>query len=65
MNCTLSSVSEAGASAKMPDDFRVSITIIAPGADAYPAATFTWLLIYKTQTDKAKGQALVDFPGNT
>ena len=60
VNCTLSSVSEAAASAKMPEDFRVSITN-APGADAYPASTFTWLLIYKTQTDKAKGQALVDF----
>jgi len=62
VNCTLASVSEAAASVadKMPADFRVSITN-PPGADAYPAATFTWLLIYKTQVNKDKGQALVDF----
>ena len=28
----------------MPDDFRVSITN-APGKDAYPISSFTWLLI--------------------
>ena len=62
VNCTLASVSEAAASVadKMPADFRVSITN-PPGADAYPAATFTWLLIYKTQVNKDKGQALIDF----
>jgi phosphate transport system substrate-binding protein len=62
VNCTLASVTEAAASVanKMPADFRVSITN-PPGADAYPAATFTWLLIYKTQVNKDKGQALIDF----
>jgi phosphate transport system substrate-binding protein len=62
VNCTLASVTEAAASVadKMPADFRVSITN-PPGADAYPAATFTWLLIYKVQVNKDKGQALVDF----
>ena len=29
----------------MPADFRVSITN-APGADAYPIASFTWILLY-------------------
>ena len=62
VNCTLASVTEAASSVadKMPEDFRVSITN-PPGADAYPASTFTWLLIYKTQVNKEKGQALVDF----
>jgi phosphate transport system substrate-binding protein len=62
VNCTLASVTEAAASVanKMPADFRVSITN-APGADAYPASTFTWLLIYKVQTNKDKGQAIVGF----
>lgn len=50
----------AGAAANMPDDFRVSITD-APGADAYPISSFTWLLVYKNQSDKVKGQALVKF----
>jgi phosphate transport system substrate-binding protein len=44
----------------MPDDFRVSITD-APGADSYPISSFTWLLVYKNQTDKVKGQAIVKF----
>ncbi len=53
-------IKAAAASAKMPFDFRVSITN-APGAESYPAATYTWLLIYKSQSDKKKGQALVEF----
>jgi phosphate transport system substrate-binding protein len=50
----------AGASANMPGDFRVSITD-APGADSYPISSFTWLLVYKQQTDHAKGQAIANF----
>jgi phosphate transport system substrate-binding protein len=50
----------AGAAANMPSDFRVSITD-APGPEAYPISSFTWLLVYKTQTDKAKGEAIVKF----
>jgi phosphate transport system substrate-binding protein len=34
----------AGAAGTMPSDFRVSITN-APGPDAYPISSFTWLLI--------------------
>jgi phosphate transport system substrate-binding protein len=60
VECSLASVSAAASSAKMPHDFRVSITN-APGDDAYPASTFTWLLIYQNPPDKAKGKALVDF----
>lgn len=60
IECSEETVSEAAASAKMPFDFRVSITN-APGDKAYPASTFTWLLIYANQSDKQKGQALVKF----
>lgn len=54
------SVAAAAGSAKMPFDFRVSITN-APGAASYPAATYTWLLVYKGQPNKAKGEALLGF----
>jgi phosphate transport system substrate-binding protein len=40
----LQSVTAAGAAGTMPGDFRVSITN-APGKDAYPISSFTWLLI--------------------
>ena len=39
----------------MPADFRVSITN-APGAGAYPIASFTWLLLYENPEDKTQGQ---------
>ena len=51
----------AAASVKnMPADFRVSITN-APGKDAYPISSFTWLLIPTQSKDPAKGKILVDF----
>lgn len=52
----------AGAMAEMPPttDFRVSITNPA-GADAYPIASFTWLLLRKTYADATKAAALVRF----
>jgi phosphate transport system substrate-binding protein len=50
----------AGAAASMPSDFRVSVTN-APGDQAYPIASFTWLLVYKDQGNEAKGKALVKF----
>jgi phosphate transport system substrate-binding protein len=44
-----------------PDtDFRVSITN-APGADAYPIASFTWLLIKPTNPDATKSKQINDF----
>ena len=50
----------AGAANSMPTDFRVSLTN-PPGAEAYPIASFTWLLVYKDQPNEAKGKALVKF----
>jgi phosphate transport system substrate-binding protein len=50
----------AGASANMPDDLRVSITD-APGDKSYPISSFTYILVYKDQTDAVKGTALAKF----
>jgi phosphate transport system substrate-binding protein len=49
----------AGAAKNMPEDFRVSITN-APGKNAYPIATFTWLLI-PNKLDGAKKAAITGF----
>jgi len=58
---TLEGVTAAAASApKMPADFRVSITN-APGKDAYPISSFTWLLVPTQSKDAAKGRILADF----
>jgi len=54
------SVTKAAAGAAVPDDFRVSITN-APGAGAYPIASFTWLLLYQEPIDRAQARAMVDF----
>ncbi len=50
----------ASASGNMPADFRVSITD-APGADAYPISSFTWLLVYQKQTNKDVGEQIKKF----
>jgi phosphate transport system substrate-binding protein len=50
----------AGDAANIPEDFRVSITN-APGPQSYPLSSFTWLLVYRQQTDHAKGEAIVNF----
>jgi phosphate transport system substrate-binding protein len=61
VKASLESVTAAAASApKMPADFRVSITN-APGKDAYPISSFTWLLIPAQSKDAGKGKILSDF----
>jgi phosphate transport system substrate-binding protein len=61
VKASLASVTAAAASVKsMPADFRVSITN-APGKDAYPIASFTWLLIPTHSKDAAKGKIIADF----
>lgn len=59
---TLASITAAakGASAKMPEDLRISI-VDAEGDDAYPISGFTYILLYGKQPDAAKGKALVGF----
>jgi phosphate transport system substrate-binding protein len=61
VKASLESVTAAAASVKnMPADFRVSITN-APGKDAYPISSFTWLLIPAQSKDAAKGKIIADF----
>jgi ABC-type phosphate transport system substrate-binding protein len=52
----------AGVAQKLPPttDYRISI-VNAPGADAYPISSFTWILLYKTQPNAEKGKKLLDF----
>lgn len=59
---SLESVTAAAAGADLgPDtDFRVSITNPS-GADAYPIASFTWLLVRPESPDTAKALAIHDF----
>jgi phosphate transport system substrate-binding protein len=61
IKASLESTTAAAAAAKMSaNDFRVSITN-APGKDAYPIATFTYLLIPTQWKDQTKGKIVVDF----
>ena len=52
----------SGIAEKLPanTDYRISI-VNAPGAQAYPISTFTWILAYTTQRDAVKGKRLIDF----
>ncbi|MGO9799907.1 MAG: phosphate ABC transporter substrate-binding protein PstS [Candidatus Binatus sp.] len=62
VSASLDGVTAAASSVagNMPADFRVSITD-APGADAYPISSFTWLLVYQKQTNKDVGEQIVKF----
>jgi phosphate transport system substrate-binding protein len=61
VEASLAGVTAAAASSKeMPEDFRVSITN-APGKDAYPISSFTWLLIPEKMANPAKDKAIKDF----
>jgi phosphate transport system substrate-binding protein len=59
---TLKTVSAAaeGSSFAPDTDFRVSITN-APGAEAYPISSFTWLLIHTREPQSPKNQAIRKF----
>lgn len=50
----------AGVAPNMPGDFRVSITN-APGANAYPISSFTWMLIPQSIPDAGKRDAIKNF----
>lgn len=61
IKASLESVTAAAASMKtMPADFRVSITN-APGKEAYPISSFTWLLIPVQSKNAANGSIIKDF----
>jgi phosphate transport system substrate-binding protein len=60
LKASIEGVTDAAGSVKeMPADFRVSITN-APGENAYPISSFTYLLIPKTGNDVAKRKVLED-----
>ena len=44
---------------QFPNDYRISITN-APGKDAYPISSFTWLLVPLKSADPAKGKVIKD-----
>jgi len=60
VKASLESTTAAAASAAMPADFRVSITN-APGKEAYPISSFTWLLIPEQSKDANKGKMISEF----
>jgi phosphate transport system substrate-binding protein len=60
VKASIEGVTEAAASVKqIPADYRVSITN-APGANAYPISSFTWLLVPIKSADPAKGKIIKD-----
>lgn len=61
VKASIEGVTEAAGSVKeMPADYRVSITN-APGKNAYPIASFTYLLIPAHPTDAANEKVIKDF----
>jgi phosphate transport system substrate-binding protein len=60
IKASIPGVTAAAASVKqMPADYRVSITN-APGKDAYPISSFTWILVPLKSADPAKGKVIKD-----
>jgi phosphate transport system substrate-binding protein len=57
---SIAATSAAAAGVAMPADYKVSVTNAA-GKDAWPIASFTYLLVHKDAKDRAKGEALVSF----
>lgn len=62
VEASLESVSAAAASsvAQMPEDLRTQITN-SDGKGAYPISSYTYILVYKDQTDGTKGKTLANF----
>jgi phosphate transport system substrate-binding protein len=60
VRASIEGVTAAAASLKtIPDDYRVSITN-APGKEAYPISSFTWMLVPLKSADPAKGAVIKD-----
>jgi phosphate transport system substrate-binding protein len=57
---SIEATSAAAAGVTLPADYRVSL-VNAAGKDAWPIASFTYLLVHKDAKDQAKGDALVKF----
>jgi phosphate transport system substrate-binding protein len=56
---SLTATTKAAEGVTLPDDMKIMITN-SSNPDAYPIAGFTWILAYVNQTDKAKGETLVN-----
>jgi phosphate transport system substrate-binding protein len=54
---SIASARAAQAGLTLPDNMQIVITN-SPNADAYPISGFTWVLVYTTQTDKAKAETI-------
>ncbi len=59
VKASIQGVTIAGGTAKIPADYRVSITN-APGPDAYPVSSFTYLLIPTQPKDMTKEKVIKD-----
>ena len=59
LKASIDGVTAAAATAKIPADYRVSITN-APGPNAYPISSFTYLLIPTQPKDAAKEKVIKD-----
>jgi len=57
---SIAATSAAAAGVTIPADYKVSVTN-ASGKDAWPIASFTYLLVHKDAKDKVKGEELVKF----
>src|ERR1700733_14748838 len=61
VQASLESIAAAvGHSARIRDDFKASI-VDAPGAGAYPIASFTWIVVPTHVADEAKRSAITTF----
>ena len=56
----IETISAAASAVPPTSDYRVSV-VNAPGANAYPISSFTWLLVYRNPPDTAKARILSDF----
>lgn len=57
---SLEATSAAAKGIALPEDFRVVI-VNSPEPSSYPIAGFTYVLVYKDQTDAKRGKALLEF----
>ncbi len=59
VSATTDTTSLAASGVTIPADYRVSV-VNSPAKGAYPIASFTYILLYKSQPNAAKGKALVN-----
>jgi phosphate transport system substrate-binding protein len=60
IDASIDSTTAAADGVALPDDMKVMLTN-SSNLNAYPIASFTWILVRQHQADPARGEALVDF----